>query len=84
MTDKLKVEIVAPPVEIFPNKPIKSGKRLTLKLLYDDITVYKIENNYIKKITRKNTFEYIVNDKYRLTTSDNMTDDELISLLFIY
>ena len=41
----LKVEIVVPPVEIFRNKPIKSGKRLTLKLLCDDITVYKIENN---------------------------------------
>ena len=64
MTDKMKVEIVAPPVEIFRNKPIKSGKRLTLKLLYDDITVYKIENNYIKKITRKNTYEYVINDKY--------------------
>ena len=84
MTDKMKVEIVAPPVEIFRNKSIKSGKRLTLKLLYDDITVYKIENNYIKKITRKNTYEYVINDKYRLTTTDNMTGDELISLLFIY
>ena len=51
-----KVEIIAPPVEIIPNIPIKSGKRLTLKRLYEEeeeITIYKIGDNYIKKIHEK-------------------------------
>ena len=80
-----KVEIIAPPLEIIPNILTKSHKRLTLKrILDDDITIYKIGNNYIKKIIRKNAYEYIVNDKYSLKTTDNLSDDELISLLFIY
>ena len=50
-----KVEIIAPPVEIIPNIPIKSGKRLTLKRLYEEeeITIYKIGDNYIKKLHEK-------------------------------
>ena len=54
--------------------------------LYDEETIiYKIENNYIKKINRQNnTYEYIVNGEYPLKTADNLTNDELISLLFIY
>ena len=82
-----KVEIVAPPLEIIPNNLLtKSHKRLALKpILDDDITVYKIGNNYIRKIARKNMNEYIVNNnKYGLKTSDHLTNDELISLLFVY
>ena len=49
--------------------------------MYDDVTIYKIEENCIEKITRKNnTFEYIINDKYKLTLTDNLFGDELISL----
>ena len=45
--------------------------------------MHKIGNIYIEKIDRKNTFEYVVNNKYRLTLTDNLFGDELISLLFI-
>ena len=79
-----EVKIISPPVKIFPNKPVEPGKRLTLKRIHDDETVYKIGNNYIRKITRKNNYEYIINDNYRLVTTNNMFGDELISLLFIY
>ena len=46
-----KVEIIAPTVEIIPNIPTESHKRLTLKRLYEEeeITIYKIGDNYIKK-----------------------------------
>ena len=78
------VEIIPPPVEIVQNKQLpESHKRLNLHRMYDDVTIYKIEENYIKKINRKNTFEYIVNNKYRVTLTDNSFVDELISLLFI-
>ena len=82
---KYKVEIVAPPLEIIPNNLLtKPHKRLTLKRLYEEEeTIYKIGDNIIKKINRKNIFEYIINNKYRLTTTDNLIGDELISLLFI-
>lgn len=58
-------------------------KRLILKRREDDETVYKIGNDIIKKILRKNNYEYIINDKYRLTTTENLIGDGLISLLFI-
>ena len=57
MIDKLKVEIVTPPIEIIPNIPTESHKRLTLKRLYEEeeeeITIYKIGDNYIKKLHEK-------------------------------
>ena len=56
MIDKLKVEIITPPIEIIPNIPTEPGKRLTLKRLYEEeeeITIYKIGDNYIKKIHKK-------------------------------
>ena len=82
---KYKVEIIAPSVEIFPNKPPEPHKRLTLKRLYKEVVIYKIGDNFIKKINLGNyIYEYVVNDKYRLKTSDNLTNDELISLLFVY
>ena len=52
-----KVEIVTPPIEIIPNILTKSHKRLTLKRLYEEeeeeIMIYKIGDNYIKKIHEK-------------------------------
>ena len=80
-----KVVMVAPSIEIFPNNPPEPHKRLTLKpLLDEDITVYKIGENFIRKIARKNIYEYIVNNRYSLKTSDHLTDNELICLLFVY
>ena len=82
---KYKVEIVTPPLEIFPNKPPEPHKRLILKRIPDDdITIYKIGDNIIKKINIGDyIYEYIINNKYRLKTTDNLSDDGLISLLFI-
>ena len=52
-----KVEIVTPPIEIIPNILTKSHKRLTLKRLYEEeeeeIAIYIIGDNYIKKIDEK-------------------------------
>ena len=79
-----KVEIVAPSIEIIRNIPLKPHKRLTLKQIEDDETIYKIGDNYIKRIIRRDTYEYIMNNRYRLKTTDNMFGDELISLLYIY
>ena len=81
--EKYEIKIIAPPVKIIRNIPLTPHKQLTLQRREDDETVYKIGNNYIKKINRKNTFEYVVNNKYRLTLTDNLFGDELISLLFI-
>ena len=80
-----KVEIISPPVEIWPNKPPEPGKRLELKPLVDEeILIYKIGENFIKKNRRKNMYEYVVNNEYSLKTSDHLTDIELICLLFVY
>ena len=53
MTNKLTVEIVAPQIEIIRNEPMEPGKRLNLKRLCEDITIYEIENNYVKKLHKK-------------------------------
>ena len=81
-----KVEIVSPTLEIFPNKPPEPHKRLfLLKPIFDEeVILYKIGDNFIKKIIRKNMKEYIVNSRYSLKTPDHLTDNELISLLFVY
>ena len=71
-------------MEIVPNKQSpEPHKRLTLKRIEDDETVYKIGNNYIRKYIKRDNYEYIVNNKYRITLNDNLFGDELISLLFI-
>ena len=77
--------MITPTLEIFPNKPPKQHKRLLLKpILDEEVEIYKIGDNFIKKIARKNMKEYIVNNRYSLKTSDHLTNDELISLLFVY
>ena len=78
-----KVEIVGPPLQIIPNDLLpKPPKRLTLKGFGETKeTLYKIGTNYIKKISHKNINEYFINNKYRLETTDHLTNDELISLL---
>ena len=75
MTNKLDtIEIIAPPVEIIPNKPSEPHKRLTLKRLHEETTIYKIGDNFIKKISLGNyTYEYIVNNIYGLKMSDYLT-----------
>ena len=81
--EKYEIKIVHPPVKIIRNIPLTPHKRLTLQRREDDETVYKIGNNYVKKITRKNNYEYIINNKYKLTLTDNLFVYELISFLFI-
>ena len=72
-------------MKVFPNKPPEPGKRLSLKpLLDEEVLIYKIGENFIRKIARKNMYEYIVNNRYSLKTSDHLTDNELICLLFVY
>ena len=80
-----KVEIVGPPLQIIPNDLLpKPPKRLTLKGFGEtEETLYKIGTNYIKKIDHKNIIEYFINNKYRLETTDHLTNDGLISLIFI-
>ena len=81
-----RVEMIWPSVEIVPNRSLESSKRLNLLPLYEeDVTIYMIGENYVKKINRgNNNYEYIVNGEYSLKTADTLSDDELISLLFIY
>ena len=74
-------EIIASLLEIFPNKPPEPHKRLTLKRLHEEMVINKLCDNFIKQINLGNyIYEYAVNNKY----SDDLTNDELISLLFVY